>query len=121
MSTMKYEVGQNDSRPWGRWEVIALGEDFIIKEIVVTPGAQLSLQSHEHRSEHWTVLTGTAAVTIGDEIVELNRNGTVFIDAHTKHRIQNTGENELRFIEIQTGAVLDESDIVRYEDNYGRA
>ena len=115
-----YSVGERDTRPWGSWEVLAIGDGFIIKKIAVNPGARLSLQSHQHRSEHWTILEGSADVTLGQDVVRLDQHGTVFISAKTKHRIFNAGESELKFLEIQTGQILDETDIDRFDDDYDR-
>ena len=119
-SEVHYRAGDKDSRPWGTWEVLSTGEGFIIKQIVVDPGQILSLQSHAYRSEHWTVLDGKAEVTLGDELIPLTANGSVFIPRGTKHRIRNSGEVPMRFLEIQTGDILDEEDITRYSDEYGR-
>ena len=123
MSTTRvneYRAGESDERPWGRWTVLATGDGYAVKEIVVNPGEVLSLQSHEHRSEHWIVLAGVAEVTVGSSVLEREANGTVFIPAGSRHRIANVGASEMRFIEVQTGDVLRESDIRRYEDRYGR-
>ncbi|MCY4039982.1 MAG: phosphomannose isomerase type II C-terminal cupin domain [Gammaproteobacteria bacterium] len=117
---MAYSVGDSDTRPWGAWQVLAIGDGFVIKKIDVMPGARLSLQSHAHRSEHWTILHGSAEVTVGARTVRLGRDETVFIPAQTKHRIHNVGKTGLSFIEIQTGSILDESDIERFDDEYGR-
>ena len=116
-----YSVGESDTRPWGRWEVLAVGNGFIVKKIDVLPGARLSLQSHEHRSEHWTILHGNAEVTLGESAIPVAKDETIFIPAKTKHRIHNKGADKLTFIEIQTGEVLDENDIQRFDDEYGRA
>lgn len=118
---VQYNIGDWDTRPWGRWEVLATGEGFIIKKIDVKPGEILSLQSHEHRSEHWTVIEGNAQVTLEEELIDLSANGAVFIPRGAKHRIKNSGETPMSFIEIQTGRILDESDITRYSDEYGRS
>lgn len=120
-ATIQYKIGDTDTRPWGRWEVLSIGDGFIIKKIDVNPGAKLSLQSHDHRSEHWTILSGQADITLDDEVLSLTKNGTVFIPVKSKHRIENTGDDMMSFIEIQTGATLDENDIVRYQDDYGRS
>lgn len=117
---IEYEVGQSDNRPWGSWKVIAVGDNFIIKEIVVKPDQTLSLQSHEHRSEHWITLAGIATITLNDDIFDAAANETVFIPKQAKHRVSNKQTEDLRFIEIQTGDVLDENDIKRFEDLYGR-
>lgn len=119
-STINYSAGDCDTRPWGRWEVLAVGEGYIIKVIDVNAGEILSLQSHEHRNEHWTIIAGAAQVTLDEDKIDMNVDDTVFIPIGTRHRIHNTGDQNLRFIEIQTGAILDENDVIRYEDRYGR-
>ncbi|MBC6428176.1 MAG: phosphomannose isomerase type II C-terminal cupin domain [Cellvibrionales bacterium] len=119
-ATINYQVGDSDERPWGRWQVLATGTGFAIKKIAVNPGERLSLQDHQHRSEHWIVLRGQAEVTLGDETLRLDANGTVFIPPQTRHRIHNVGQEVLEFIEVQTGETLDEADIRRYQDRYGR-
>lgn len=107
-------------RPWGHYETLALGPRFQVKSIVVNPGGQLSLQSHVHRAEHWVVVEGTATVTIGEEVVLVSENQSVYIPLGTVHRLANAGKLPLRLIEVQTGAYLGEDDIVRYDDIYDR-
>ncbi len=116
----EYEAGASDERPWGTWTVLATGDGYAVKEIVVKPGEVLSLQSHEHRSEHWIVIAGTAEATVGEEVVRRGQNESVFIPAGTRHRIANVGDVPMRFVEVQTGDLLSEDDIQRYEDRYGR-
>ena len=116
-----YKKGDKDTRPWGTWEVLDSGDGFCVKRICVTPGNILSLQSHNFRDEHWIIVKGTALVTLGDDKFYKKFNETVFIPAQVKHRIQNDTKNLMEFIEIQTGENLDENDIIRYEDSYGRA
>ncbi|MEM7502419.1 MAG: phosphomannose isomerase type II C-terminal cupin domain [Pseudomonadota bacterium] len=116
-----YVVGESDQRPWGSWAVLAVGEGYAVKEITVKPGEILSLQSHRHRAEHWTIIEGLAEVTIDDDVLRLQADGTAFIPIGAKHRIANPGDTLMRFVEIQTGSHLDESDIERYDDRYGRA
>ncbi len=123
MSTTRinsYEPGASDDRPWGSWTVLATGDGFAVKEIVVNPGEVLSLQSHEHRSEHWIVMEGVAEATVADEVLRREANETVFIPAGARHRIANVGDTPMRFVEVQTGDLLSEDDIHRYEDRYGR-
>lgn len=117
---VNYVVGETDDRPWGRWEVIAAGEDYACKRITVSPGGKLSLQLHHHREEHWIVVQGTARVTCGDNRREIGPNQHVFIPVETAHRIENIGSDDVIFIEVQQGEQLDEGDIVRLEDAYGR-
>ncbi len=117
----RYAVGASDTRPWGHWAVIDVGPTFTVKRITVNPDGVLSLQLHHGRSEHWTVVSGTAEVTLDDRIFTLQADGTVYIPAESKHRIANRGTEPLVFIEVQCGRQLDENDIVRFEDQYGRA
>ncbi|MHA6326405.1 mannose-1-phosphate guanylyltransferase/mannose-6-phosphate isomerase [Roseivivax sp. CAU 1753] len=109
-----------DHRPWGWFESLATGTRFQVKRIVVHPGAALSLQSHHHRSEHWIVVQGTARVTIGDEVVLVTENQSVYIPLGETHRMENPGKFDMILIEVQTGAYLGEDDIIRYEDVYAR-
>lgn len=108
-------------RPWGCYETLVLSDRFQVKRIVVKPGQQNSLQMHYHRAEHWTVVSGTAEVTIGDSVKLLTENESIYVPLGIKHRIRNPGTIPLVFIEVQTGAYLGEDDIVRFQDNYGRA
>ena len=121
MAEVTYRRGESDERPWGRWEVLDVGDGFAVKRITVKPGAVLSLQLHHHREEHWIIAAGRARVTRGREILDLARNDSVFIPVETAHRIENPGKDDLEFIEVQLGERLDEADIVRLEDRYGRA
>lgn len=107
-------------RPWGWYDSIDSGARFQVKRIVVKPGASLSLQMHHHRAEHWIVVTGTARVTRGDEVILLTENQSTYIPLGTKHRLENPGKVPLEMIEVQSGAYLGEDDIVRFEDTYGR-
>ncbi|HET6469867.1 MAG TPA: phosphomannose isomerase type II C-terminal cupin domain [Geminicoccaceae bacterium] len=121
MAVVQYRRGDSDTRPWGRWEVLDVGEGFAVKRITVEPGAILSLQLHHHREEHWVVVRGRARVTRGEETLELGPSQSVFIPTRTAHRIMNPGDEPMEFIEVQYGEKLDENDIVRLEDRYGRA
>ena len=112
---------ETDERPWGRYEVLADGEGYKVKRIEVKPGQRLSLQSHEKRSEHWVVVTGTALATVGEQEITLGVDQHVNIPAHTKHRVANPGKGPLVFIEVQSGSYLGEDDIRRFEDDYHRA
>lgn len=117
---MEYMVGAHDSRPWGTWRVVHVGEKCVVKEILVRPGEVLSLQRHKWRGEHWIVVAGEATVTRGDKIKIVPENTSVYIERGMWHRVQNEGKRDLIFIEIQTGEILDEDDIERKEDKYGR-
>ncbi|MEO8330907.1 MAG: mannose-1-phosphate guanylyltransferase/mannose-6-phosphate isomerase [Gallionella sp.] len=109
------------NRPWGSYTVLEEDRDgFKIKRIEVAPGARLSLQSHRQRSEHWVVVSGTATVTNGDEVITVEKNQSTYIPIGTKHRLENLGSEPLHIVEIQVGDYLGEDDIKRYEDNYGR-
>jgi mannose-1-phosphate guanylyltransferase / mannose-6-phosphate isomerase len=107
-------------RPWGSYSVLEEASNFKIKRIVVSPGSKLSLQSHQGRSEHWIVVCGTASVRNGDQDIVVRTNESTYIPAGSLHRLGNDSDNELVVIEVQTGELLSETDIVRYEDDYGR-
>ncbi len=109
-----------DHRPWGYFETLILQDRFQVKRIVVNPGAALSLQSHVHRAEHWIVVSGTARVTVDDDIKLISENQSVYIPLGAVHRMENPGVLPMELIEVQTGAYLGEDDIVRYEDVYAR-
>ena len=107
-------------RPWGSYEGIDAGSRFQVKRLSVKPGAQLSLQMHHHRAEHWIIVKGTARVTCGDQVFTLHENESTYIPIGEKHRLENPGNIPLEVIEIQSGSYLGEDDIVRYEDIYDR-
>ncbi len=108
-------------RPWGTYEGIHQGARHQVKHIVVKPGEKLSLQYHHHRSEHWTVVSGTAEVTIDGKVRVLEANQTAYIPVGATHRLCNPGDEPMHLIEVQCGGYLGEDDIVRLEDVYGRA
>ncbi|MBA1142368.1 MULTISPECIES: mannose-1-phosphate guanylyltransferase/mannose-6-phosphate isomerase [Mesorhizobium] len=107
-------------RPWGTYTVLEEGERFKIKRIEVKPGGRLSLQMHYHRSEHWVVVSGTAKIINGDQELFLTTDQSTYIPCGHKHRLENPGSIGLVMIEVQSGDYLDEDDIVRLEDVYGR-
>jgi mannose-1-phosphate guanylyltransferase/mannose-6-phosphate isomerase len=107
-------------RPWGSYEGIDAGPRFQVKRLSVKPGAQLSLQMHHHRAEHWVVVKGTARVTCGDRTFNLHENESTYIPICERHRLENPGNIPLEVIEIQSGSYLGEDDIVRYDDVYDR-
>ncbi len=107
-------------RPWGSYTLLEKGDRYKIKRIVVNPGARLSFQMHYHRSEHWVVVSGTAKVRRGDEDFFVNPNESTYIPMETKHRLENPGRIPLQIIEVQNGEYLEEDDIVRFDDAYGR-
>ncbi len=107
-------------RPWGAFKVLAQGDNFLVKNLSVQPGAQISLQSHSQRREHWVVTAGRAIVEINGEKSELTQGQAISIKCHEKHRLTNPSRELLQVIEVQTGSHLNESDIVRYDDIYDR-
>jgi mannose-1-phosphate guanylyltransferase/mannose-6-phosphate isomerase len=107
-------------RPWGFYQSLDSGSRFQVKRIVVKPGAQLSLQRHAHRAEHWIVVRGVAEVTIGHETKILHENESNYIPQGAMHRLRNPGKIDLELIEVQTGSYLGEDDIERFDDIYGR-
>jgi mannose-1-phosphate guanylyltransferase/mannose-6-phosphate isomerase len=108
-------------RPWGYFETLSLGPRFQVKLLHVKPGAQLSLQMHHHRSEHWVVVSGTAMVTCDEEKTLVCENESVYISATQWHQLENPGKVPLEIIEVQLGSYLGEDDIVRKDDIYHRA
>lgn len=108
-------------RPWGAYDSIDNGARFQVKRITVKPGATLSLQMHHHRAEHWIVVSGTAEVTRGDDVLLLTENQSTYIPLGVTHRLKNPGKLPLELIEVQSGSYLGEDDIVRFEDQYGRS
>jgi mannose-1-phosphate guanylyltransferase/mannose-6-phosphate isomerase len=107
-------------RPWGWYQGLHRGERYQVKCLMVKPGAKLSLQSHHHRSEHWVVVSGTLEVTKGEETAFLTENQSTYIAVGEKHRLSNPGKIPAFLIEVQSGAYLNEDDIVRFEDIYRR-
>ena len=107
-------------RPWGSYTVLGEGQGYKMKKICVSPKQRLSLQLHYHRSEHWIVTQGTAKVTIGETEMIVQENESVFVPVATKHRLENPGLIPLEIIEVQNGSYLEEDDIVRFDDEYGR-
>jgi mannose-1-phosphate guanylyltransferase/mannose-6-phosphate isomerase len=107
-------------RPWGAYDSIDMGDRHQVKRITVKPGASLSLQMHHHRAEHWVVVSGTAEVTCGENVMLLSENQSTYIPLGVTHRLRNPGKLPLELIEVQSGSYLGEDDIVRFEDVYGR-
>jgi mannose-1-phosphate guanylyltransferase/mannose-6-phosphate isomerase len=114
------ELHRTAYRPWGSYTVLEDGEMYKIKRLTVLRGKQLSYQMHYHRSEHWIVVTGTATVVVDgvDHIVQSGES--IFVPAGSRHRLRNDGKMLLEVIEVQVGRYLEEDDIVRYEDDFGR-
>lgn len=111
---------RNVHRPWGCYDSIKSGSRYQVKELVVKPGACLSLQLHYHRAEHWVVVEGTAMVKLNDDEVMLSENESIYIPAGSKHQLTNPGKIPLKVIEVQSGSYLGEDDIVRFNDPYKR-
>jgi mannose-1-phosphate guanylyltransferase/mannose-6-phosphate isomerase len=107
-------------RPWGSYDSVEQGPGYQVKRLTLKPGAAISLQLHQHRSEHWVVVSGQARITRGDESFILSANQSTYIPAGTRHRMENIADEPLQVIEVQAGDYLGEDDIVRFEDRYGR-
>ena len=109
-----------EERPWGWYDVIDHGDRYKVKSIEVQPGQKLSLQRHYHRSEHWVVVDGAALVEVDGKETLVFENQSTYIPANSIHRLSNPGKIPLRIIEVQSGAYLEEDDIERFDDDYGR-
>jgi mannose-1-phosphate guanylyltransferase len=107
-------------RPWGKFESISSGNSYQVKKLTVKPGAKLSLQKHQHRAEHWVVVSGTAKVTKGQQEILLAENQSTYISVGEVHSLENPGQEDLELIEVQSGSYLGEDDIIRLEDRYSR-
>ncbi|MCP8881918.1 mannose-1-phosphate guanylyltransferase/mannose-6-phosphate isomerase [Devosia sp. XJ19-1] len=115
------EVHRTAYRPWGGYTSVLSGDRFQVKRLFVKPGKKLSLQKHHHRAEHWIVVRGTAEVTVDGSISVLSENESIYLPLGCVHRLANPGKIELELIEVQTGSYLGEDDIIRIEDEFGRA
>lgn len=111
---------ESDTRPWGSWFIIDEGEGYQVKRIEVLPGQRLSYQTHELRSEHWYIVSGTATCVLEDETVVVPAGGSLQIPVGAAHRLSNLTDEPLVLIEVQRGSYFGEDDIVRLEDDYGR-
>lgn len=107
-------------RPWGSFQTVIETDGYKVKRLVVNPGQMLSLQMHVHRTEHWVVVRGTAQIIVGEQERVLHENQSAYIPKSTRHRLANPGVTPLEIIEVQCGVYLEEDDIVRFEDAYGR-
>jgi len=117
----EFKLHREVYRPWGKYDSIDNGHRYQVKRITVKPGSKLSVQMHHHGAEHWIVVLGTAKVTIGDESFLVTENESTYIPVGVVHSLENPGRVPLELIEVQTGSYLGEDDIVRFEDQYGRA
>lgn len=115
------ELHRKVHRPWGWYDSIDEGSNFKVKRIMVKAGASISLQKHHHRAEHWIVVRGKGQVTCDDKVLDLGPNQSTYIPLGSVHRLANPGQEPLEIVEVQSGSYLGEDDIVRFEDNYGRA
>lgn len=113
-------TGEHDERPWGNYTVLKDAADHKVKQLVVRPGKRLSYQRHARRSEHWFVVRGTGVVTLDGAEVPLETGQHVDVPCGAAHRMENTGDADLVFIEVQHGEYFGEDDIVRLEDDFGR-
>lgn len=114
-------IGDSDTRPWGTWHVLDEGEGYKVKRITVKPHSRLSYQTHEHRAEHWVVAAGRATCVIDGETVVAERGQCIDVEIGQAHRIGNADDEDLVIIEVMRGSYLGEDDIVRLEDDFGRA
>lgn len=115
------EIHRTAYRPWGGYSSVVSGARFQVKRLFVKPGKRLSLQKHHHRAEHWIVVSGTAEVTIDGKVTMLSENESIYLPLGCVHRLANPGKILLELIEVQTGSYLGEDDIIRIEDEFGRA
>lgn len=114
-------MNEEDHRPWGHYQVLLDADDHKVKQITVLPGKRLSLQRHQHRAEHWFVVAGRGVVTRDDQQLPIEAGTAVDIPQGAAHRMHNTGDEPLVFIEVQRGSYFGEDDIIRLEDDFGRA
>ena len=115
-----YRLGETGERPWGSWAVTDVGPGFAVKRITVGAGERLSLQRHQYRNEHWIIVGGSAMVSLDGIERIVGENETVFVPIGTAHRLFNPGPDDLIVVEVQYGLRLDETDIERLQDSYGR-
>lgn len=120
LNRKEYLIHRQVFRPWGAYDSLDKGKRYHVKNIRVKPGEKLSLQMHYHRAEHWVVVSGTAEVVIDDKIQYITENQSVYIPLGAKHSLANPGKIDLEIIEVQSGSYLEEDDIVRFQDRYGR-
>ncbi len=114
------EILCEDHRPWGYYQILSDEKTHKVKRIIVYPGKRLSLQRHKRRSEHWHIVDGEALVTVEDKKIALSCGGSVDIPQGALHRVENTGQSDLSFIEVQRGDYFGEDDTERIEDDFGR-
>lgn len=113
-------MSNSEQRPWGSFHVLEEGPGYKVKRIMVNVGGRLSLQSHVHRSEHWTIVSGLATVTVNENVLKLSRGESIHIPTGARHRLESLDGSPLVVIEVQLGSYLSEDDIIRYHDAYQR-
>ncbi|GEP40460.1 hypothetical protein NPS01_41230 [Nocardioides psychrotolerans] len=113
-------IGDCDTRPWGSWQVLDEGDGFKVKRLVVAPHQRLSYQTHEHRAEHWAIVSGKATCVVDGELILAGPGQSIDVEIGQPHRITNMEDETLVLIEVQMGAYTGEDDICRLEDDYGR-
>lgn len=109
-----------EERPWGSFTVLQTDSNYQVKRLVVNPGMRLSLQSHKYRAEHWFIVSGSGLVQLENEEIEVQKSDAIDIPIGAKHRITCISDDQLIFVEVQTGISFDENDITRHEDDFGR-
>ncbi|MFM9088572.1 MAG: phosphomannose isomerase type II C-terminal cupin domain [Cyanobium sp.] len=107
-------------RPWGWYETITSGQGYLVKRLWLAPGKRISLQLHRHRCEHWVVVNGEGSFTLEGTTIQAERGSTLFVPLGARHRAE-AGSEALEIVEVQRGDQLDEDDIERFEDDFGRA
>lgn len=120
MIPARYNIGDSDERPWGRWVVLDRTEHLVVKKLMVEAGKRISLQRHKFRSERWIAMDGVATVQRDAETIILNPGEGVMIPQNCKHRLANEGDKPIAILEIQFGEILSEDDIERFDDDFGR-
>jgi len=120
MTKDQNEIGKIYHRPWGSYQTLALEDGYQVKSITVNPGGRLSLQKHQHRAEHWLIVSGALTITVGSDSRSYRVGEKIFIDKGELHRAENFTKESAVIIEVQLGSYLGEDDIVRIEDIYGR-
>jgi len=116
-----YVTSEHGERPWGSWTVLEAGDGYCIKHIKVAPGQRLSLQYHRHRAENWVIIAGEGEITLDDQLIKVRAGDHVHIPLGARHRILNASDKSLDILELQSGSILDEADIIRIEDDYARS
>ena len=107
-------------KPWGSYTIIDKGDNYVVKNILINPNSKASLQSHNYRSEHWVVVEGTLEATVNNKVSILEPNQSIYIPLNAKHRLSNNTDKNVKIIEVWYGKILNEEDIIRYEDEYNR-